>query len=74
MLFSASATWALAWPRACVSTSSTKYLVDGLSNAVAKSGEQRHDYDRPGSYTIRVTVRDTRWGTEDGFKEEVKVQ
>ena len=36
--------------------------------------EQRHDYDKPGSYTIEVTVRDPRWGTEDGFKEKVEVQ
>jgi len=39
-----------------------------------KGAEQRHDYDRPGSYTIRVTVKDLAWGTEDGFKEKVEVQ
>ena len=38
------------------------------------SPEARHDYDRPGSYTIRVTVRDPRWGTEDGFKHKVEVK
>ena len=47
---------------------------DGRPVVKGTTGEQRHDYDRPGSYTIRVTVRDPRWGTEDGFKEKVEVQ
>jgi len=47
---------------------------DGRPVAKGTAAEQRHDYDRPGSYTIRVTVRDPRWGTEDDFKEKVEVQ
>jgi NADH-quinone oxidoreductase subunit L len=47
---------------------------DGRPVVKNPNGEQRHEYDKPGSYTIRVTVRDPRWGTEDGFKEKVEVQ
>jgi NADH-quinone oxidoreductase subunit L len=47
---------------------------DGRPVVKSPTGEQRHEYDKPGSYTIRVTVRDPRWGTEDGFKEKVEVQ
>jgi hypothetical protein len=46
---------------------------DGRPVVKGAGAEQRHDYDRPGSYTIQVTVRDPRWGTEDGFKEKVEV-
>ena len=38
----------------------------------ARPREQRHDYDRPGSYTIRVTITDPRWGTEDDLKEKCR--
>ncbi len=58
-------------------TRSYDYVFDfGDGRPVVKGavGEQRHDYDRPGHYTIHVTVRDPRWGTEDGFKEKVEVQ
>ena len=47
---------------------------DGRPHVKGMSPEARHDYDRPGSYTVRVTVRDTRWGTEDGFKHKVEVK
>jgi NADH-quinone oxidoreductase subunit L len=47
---------------------------DGRPVIKNPNGEQRHEYDKPGNYTIRVTVRDPRWGTEDGFKEKVEVQ
>jgi NADH-quinone oxidoreductase subunit L len=47
---------------------------DGRPVVKGAAGEQHHDYDRPGNYTIQVIVRDTRWGTEDGFKEKVEVQ
>jgi len=47
---------------------------DGRPVTKNPTGEQRHEYDKPGNYTIRVTVRDPRWGTEDGFKEKVEVQ
>jgi NADH-quinone oxidoreductase subunit L len=47
---------------------------DGRPVVKGSAGEQHHDYDRAGSYTIHVTVRDTSWGTEDGFKEKVEVQ
>ena len=47
---------------------------DGRPVVKGASPEQRHDYDRPGSYTIHVTISDPRWGTEDGFKEKVEVR
>jgi hypothetical protein len=47
---------------------------DGRPAVKGTSPEQRHDYDRPGSYTIRVTISDPVWGTEDGFKEKVEVR
>ena len=59
------------------STRDLEYLFDfgdGRPLVKGKGAEQRHDYDRPGSYTIRVTVKDLAWGTEDGFKEKVEVQ
>jgi NADH-quinone oxidoreductase subunit L len=46
---------------------------DGRPVVKGSAAEQRHDYDRPGKYKIRVKVRDTRWGTEDSFDEDVKV-
>jgi NADH-quinone oxidoreductase subunit L len=59
------------------STRPLEYVFDfGDGRPVVKggSGEQRHDYDKPGTYTIQVTVTDPRWGTEDGFKEKVEVK
>ena len=47
---------------------------DGRPHVKGMSPETRHEYDRPGSYTIHVTVRDPRWGTEDGFKHKVEVK
>jgi NADH-quinone oxidoreductase subunit L len=47
---------------------------DGRPAVKGASPAQRHDYDRPGSYTIRVTISDPLWGTEDGFKEKVEVR
>jgi NADH-quinone oxidoreductase subunit L len=47
---------------------------DGRPVVKGTSAEQRHDYDKPGTYTIEVTVKDPRWGTEDGFKEKVEVR
>ena len=47
---------------------------DGRPVVKGTTAEQRHDYDRPGSYTIRVTIKDPRWGTEDDFKESVEVK
>jgi NADH-quinone oxidoreductase subunit L len=46
---------------------------DGRPVVKGANWEQRHDYDRSGSYTIHVTVKDPRWGTEDDFKEKVEV-
>jgi NADH-quinone oxidoreductase subunit L len=47
---------------------------DGRPVVKGAGAEQRHDYDKPGTYTIEVTVKDPRWGTEDGFKEKVEVR
>ena len=60
-----------------VQTRTLEYEFDfGDGRPVVKSptGEQRHEYGKPGSYTIRVTVRDASWGTEDGLKEDVEVK
>jgi hypothetical protein len=46
---------------------------DGRPVVKGPNAEQRHDYDRAGNFTIRVTVKDPRWGTEDDFKEKVEV-
>ena len=46
---------------------------DGRPVVKGAGGEQRHDYDRAGSYTIQVTVRDLSWGTKDSFSKDVKV-
>src|SRR5215471_1189421 len=47
---------------------------DGRPIVKGTAAEQRHDYDRAGNYTIHVTVRDPRWGTEDDFDEKVEVR
>ena len=57
-------------------TRALEYAFDfGDGRPVVKGGapEQRHDYDRPGNYTIRVTITDSGWRTEDTFKEKVEV-
>jgi len=46
---------------------------DGRPVVKGTAAEQRHDYDKPGRYKIRVTVSDPRWGTEDDFEEKVEV-
>ena len=52
----------------------TDVVRDGRPVVKSPTGEQRHEYSKPGSYTIRVTVRDASWGTEDGLKEDVEVK
>jgi len=47
---------------------------DGRPVVKGSAPEQRHDYDRPGSYTIHVKISDPLWGTEDAFKEKVEVR
>jgi hypothetical protein len=59
------------------STRTLEYAFDfGDGRPVVKGAvpEQRHDYDRPGNYTIRVKITDDGWKTEDSFKESVEVQ
>jgi NADH-quinone oxidoreductase subunit L len=58
------------------STRALEYAFDfGDGRPVVKgtNAEQRHEYDRAGSYKIKVTVTDRRWRTEDEFKEKVEV-
>jgi NADH-quinone oxidoreductase subunit L len=53
-----------------------EYAFDfGDGRPVVKGGapQQRHDYDRGGNYTIRVTITDSGWETQDTFKEKVEV-
>ena len=51
-----------------VATSSTKYLVDGLSNAVAKSGEQRHDIPSAAirEFSVHTTQMPSQYGQGAG--------
>jgi outer membrane receptor for ferrienterochelin and colicin len=51
-----------------VTTSATTYLVDGLSNAVAKSGEQRHDIPESAvrEFAVHTTQLPAQYGQRVG--------
>lgn len=51
-----------------VTTSGTTYLVDGLSNAVAKSGEQRHDIPESAirEFSVHTTQVPAQYGQRAG--------
>src|SRR5678815_2490546 len=51
-----------------VTTSATTYLVDGLSNAVAKSGEQRHDIPESAirEFSVHTTQVPAQYGQRAG--------
>ena len=51
-----------------VTTSATTYLVDGLSNAVAKSGEQRHDIPESAirEFSVHTTQLPAQYGQRVG--------
>jgi len=51
-----------------VTTSGTTYLVDGLSNAVAKSGEQRHDIPEAAirEFSVNTTQVPAQYGQRSG--------
>src|SRR5215470_9294660 len=51
-----------------VTTSATTYLVDGLSNAVAKSGEQRHDIPEAAirEFAVHTTQLPAQYGQRVG--------
>ncbi|HXU60071.1 MAG TPA: NADH-quinone oxidoreductase subunit L [Polyangia bacterium] len=46
---------------------------DGRPEVTGTEPSAHHDYGKPGTYTIRVDVRDPRWGTHSSVKREVHV-
>jgi len=46
---------------------------DGKPEVTGASPSASHVYGRPGRYTIRVVVRDTRWGTTDSLRQKVEI-
>src|SRR5438270_751883 len=51
-----------------VTTSATSYIVDGVSNAVAKSGEQRHDIPQAAiqEFAVHTTQVPAQYGQRAG--------
>ena len=47
---------------------------DGKTDVTGSTPSAHHVYPHPGQYTIRVRVRDPRWGTSDDIKQKVTVQ
>jgi NADH-quinone oxidoreductase subunit L len=47
---------------------------DGKPEASGASPEGHHHYGRPGTYTIRVEIKDPRWGTHKTLKQKVEVR
>jgi PKD domain len=46
---------------------------DGKPEVEGAAPSARHDYPRPGTYTVRVRVKDTRWGTSNALEQKVEV-
>jgi NADH-quinone oxidoreductase subunit L len=46
---------------------------DGRPEVTGTEPSAHHDYGRPGTYTIRVEVKDPRWGTHASLKRQVQV-
>ncbi|HXU64630.1 MAG TPA: PKD domain-containing protein, partial [Polyangia bacterium] len=46
---------------------------DGRPEVTGSEPSAHHDYGKPGEYTIRVQVRDPRWGTHSSVKRTVRV-
>jgi NADH-quinone oxidoreductase subunit L len=46
---------------------------DGRAEVNGTSPSARHDYSHPGTYTIRVDIKDPRWGTHSSMKQQVEV-
>ena len=47
---------------------------DGKPAAPGATPAAHHTYARPGAYTIRVEVKDPRWGTSASVKQKVEVR
>ena len=47
---------------------------DGKPEVTGAAPSATHVYGKPGRHTIRVEVRDTRWGTTDALKQDVEVR
>ncbi len=60
-------------PRARSSTRSTS-TTTASPRRRARPPTRSHAYPRPGQYTIRVDVKDPRWGTKDSLKQKVEVR
>jgi NADH-quinone oxidoreductase subunit L len=47
---------------------------DGRSELTGPTAEGHHHYPKPGTYTIRVEIKDPRWGTHRTLKQKVEVR
>jgi NADH-quinone oxidoreductase subunit L len=47
---------------------------DGRPEVTGTEPSAHHDYGKPGTYTIRVDVRDPRWGTHSSVKRQIEVR
>ena len=46
---------------------------DGKPEVEGDAPSARHDYPSPGTYTVRVRVKDPRWGTSSSLEQKVEV-
>jgi NADH-quinone oxidoreductase subunit L len=47
---------------------------DGRSEITGTAAEAHHHYPKPGTYTVRVEIKDPRWGTHRVVKQKVEVR
>jgi len=47
---------------------------DGSPEETGASAQGRHSYDRPGTYTIKIRVKDPRWNTSDDESKTVELK
>jgi NADH-quinone oxidoreductase subunit L len=46
---------------------------DGRAEVTGTQPSAHHDYGRPGTYTLRVEIKDPRWGTHTSLEQQVQV-
>ncbi len=47
---------------------------DGRAEVTGTEPSAHHDYGRAGTYTVRVEVKDPRWGTHTSLKQQIEVK
>ena len=47
---------------------------DGKPETTGANPNAHHDYSRPGTYTVRVEVKDPLWGTHSSLEQKVTVR